>query len=171
MCRLNYFRQIYVNGGDSVYLTMPLTGFQTNIKQYTFDVRVKFLHENGLTTEFTYNYTFVSDQPDINIDYKEVAALPTIDMKDAKNMSGFVLTNRKGNTDGRVKEMKVELSDDGNNWNNAGSYTFESTDLGQQKTFTQTYNRRFIRLTITSVHNSATVPNPQYASMAEFGVY
>lgn len=209
---------IPVTGGDSVSLAMPLSGFQSDIKQYPFEMRVKLLHENGSQTNFSYNYSFSGERPFIDVNYEEIITLPTvgwsitassfnsvtedgkpenildgntntiwhsrwatgtdplpyiltIDMKASKDINGFMLTNRKNNAAGRVKEMKVELSDNGTSWNDAGTYNFENTDLGQAKNFAQTQTKRYIRLTITDVHSSATVPNPDYANLAEFGVF
>ncbi|MBI9064755.1 MAG: discoidin domain-containing protein [Marinilabiliaceae bacterium] len=53
-------------------IAMPLNDIHSEFKMFPFEMRVKFCHENGRNTTFTYSYRFVDDKPDININMTEI---------------------------------------------------------------------------------------------------
>ncbi|WP_175496528.1 discoidin domain-containing protein [Zhouia amylolytica] len=61
--------------GDSISLDMPLSGIDGDFRQYPFDLRLRFLHENGNFSVWNYSYEFVDGKPDIDVELKEVTTL------------------------------------------------------------------------------------------------
>lgn len=61
--------------GDSISLSMPLEGIDADYKQYPFEFRVRFCHENGNFTVLKYAYEFEEGKPNIDFSLKEVNEL------------------------------------------------------------------------------------------------
>ena len=58
---------------DSISVVMPLSEFNQDYKQYLFDLRIRFCHTNGQFSFENFQYNFVNDKPDIDVNVKEVA--------------------------------------------------------------------------------------------------
>ena len=87
-----------------------------------------------------------------------------VDMGREYVISSFVCSSRQGNNGGQT-EHKFEVSLDGNNWSDMGTFAFDSQkDAGQTYTMVLLPEARYFRYTATKGPN-------QYAFLSEIEVY
>ncbi|MFT6358973.1 MAG: hypothetical protein ACJAYJ_003201 [Saprospiraceae bacterium] len=53
---------------DSISVVMPLSGINQEYKQYPFELSIRFCHTNGNFSYESFQYEFVNNKPDIDID-------------------------------------------------------------------------------------------------------
>jgi hypothetical protein len=89
--------------GDSIFLQMPLAGVDQDYKQFPFDLRLRFCHENGNFTVQNFQYSYADGVPDINISVKEVEELP----KDSWSVADFSSEELTGGGEGKGAAINV----------------------------------------------------------------
>jgi len=57
---------------DSISVVMPLNAFNQAYKQYPFELRVRFCHNNGQFSFENFQYNFKNGKPDIDINVEEI---------------------------------------------------------------------------------------------------
>lgn len=93
-----------------------------------------------------------------------------IDMKSANVLHGIMVLDRQGvGSDGRPKEVKIEVSNDKASWSVAGSFNLADTDKWQKVAFNKpTEAVRYFKMTINSMYGASTV---KYTNMAELKLF
>lgn len=80
-----------------------------------------------------------------------------IDMKATQTLSGLYLTARQNAPNGAPKTVVVEASTDGTTWQAAGTYQLLAINARQPVFFTQTFNVRYFRVTVTATHGNTNI--------------
>lgn len=94
----------------------------------------------------------------------------TIDMGTSNVLNGIMFLDRQGvGSDGRPKDVKVEVSTDKTNWTVAGNLTLADNNKWQKIKFSNpTPAVQYFKVTITSMYGASTV---KYTNLAELKVY
>ena len=94
----------------------------------------------------------------------------TVDMGAVREVDGFQFVQREAISAGaervRLKQFTLEVSDDGSNWDELGSYMLDNTGLPQQIALSNTRSFRYFRVTTES-----SIEHEVRTSLAEVGVY
>jgi hypothetical protein len=94
----------------------------------------------------------------------------TVDMGAMREADGFQFVQREAISPGakrvRLERFTLEVSDDGSNWDELGTYTLDSTGLPQQIALSESRSFRYFRVTTKS-----SVEHEARTSLAEVGVY
>lgn len=94
----------------------------------------------------------------------------TVDMGASREVDGFQFVQREAISPGavrvRLKQFTLEVSSDGSNWSELGTYSLDNTGLPQQIALSETRSFRYFRVT---THSS--VEHEARTSLAEVGVY
>lgn len=93
-----------------------------------------------------------------------------INMGNANVLHGIMILDRQGvGSDGRPKDVKIEVSSDNATWSVAGSFTLGDTDKWQKINFNKaTEAVKYFKLTINSMYGASTV---KYTNMAELKLF
>lgn len=90
----------------------------------------------------------------------------SIDMGESKNIHGFRILGRQNQNWGDPVDIDVEVSDDGETWENGESFTlpFNNNGIDNETTIylSNTRNGRYFKITVNS-----TVDNPPWVTVAE----
>ncbi|MCW9707983.1 discoidin domain-containing protein [Fodinibius salsisoli] len=89
----------------------------------------------------------------------------TVDMGEELPVDGLQFVQRQ---DGRrnIKDLKIEISSDGQSWQTLGTYELAHTSLSQSLTFSSAQQFRYFRMTTQSAWDTE-----QYAALAEVGAF
>lgn len=94
----------------------------------------------------------------------------TVDMGASREVDGFQFVQREAISAGaervRLKQFTLEVSDDGSNWDELGTYMLDNTGLPQQIVLSNTRSFRYFRVTTES-----SIEHEARTSLAEVGVY
>lgn len=93
-----------------------------------------------------------------------------INMNASNVLKGIMFLDRQGvGSDGRPKDVKVEVSRDNTSWSEAASLTLADNNKWQKITFSKpTEAVQYFKVTITSMYGAASV---KYSNMAELKVF
>lgn len=93
-----------------------------------------------------------------------------INMNTSSVLKGIMFLDRQGvGSDGRPKDVKVEVSKDNTSWSVAASLTLADNNKWQKITFSKpTEAVQYFKVTITSMYGAASV---KYTNMAELKVF
>ena len=80
-----------------------------------------------------------------------------IDMKTSRTLSGLYLTARQNAPNGAPRTVVIDVSTDGQTWQNAGTYQLAAVNARQPVFFTQAYNARYFRVTVTATHGNTNI--------------
>jgi hypothetical protein len=86
----------------------------------------------------------------------------TLDLQQATALAALRLRNRADNRNGRVKDLRIEVSLDGQRWRPAGRTTLPDNPNPETFRFPEPLQIRFVRLSASSSHNGQLL-----ASLAE----
>ncbi|WP_186757448.1 discoidin domain-containing protein [Echinicola salinicaeni] len=94
----------------------------------------------------------------------------TLDLGKIESVHGMVFSQRLNKYNGRVKTVDVEISTDGESWEDLGVFnvsdsTRDVIDLSSVQTF------RYIKVTVTEGHDNESGENVFFTHLAEFGLY
>ncbi len=88
----------------------------------------------------------------------------TLDLQQPTALAGVRLRNRADNRNGRIKDFKIEISQDGQRWRDiGGTATLPDSAAAESIAFPEPMSLRAIRLTALSSH-----AGPAFASIAQF---
>lgn len=200
-----------VAGGDSVSITMPLNEILTSYKQYPFDMRIRFCHENGVFSYQSFKYVFDGGiKPSIDEEMIEFKKLQTsgwtvvanstspesptsnlfdgnsssiwhskwsggvdplphhlkIDMGNNKAVSGIAFISRQDRSDGRPRDIRIEVSSNGTDWTLVSENQLADSPVRKTIRFEEVKSGRYFRITILNVY-AGTIVNPVYTHLAE----
>lgn len=93
-----------------------------------------------------------------------------IDMHNSNVLHGIMFLDRQGvGSDGRPKDVKVEVSNDNITWTTAGDLKLGDTNKWQKITFSKPTNAvRYLKVTINSMYGASTT---KYSNLAELKVF
>lgn len=86
----------------------------------------------------------------------------TLDLQQSTALAGIRLRNRADNRNGRIKDLTIEVSLDGQRWRPAGRASLPDNPTPETVHFPEPLQIRFVRLSATSSHTGQTL-----ASIAE----
>ena len=89
----------------------------------------------------------------------------TIDTGTEQQIAGLQFIQRQ-NLSRAIKDIKIEVSTDNNNWTSKGSFQLQNVIEAQNIDFNTPVSVRYIRITISSSHDGS-----QFASLAEVNAY
>ncbi|WP_215223134.1 discoidin domain-containing protein [Echinicola shivajiensis] len=94
----------------------------------------------------------------------------TIDLGKEETAEGMVFSQRLDKYNGRVKTVEVEISSDGDSWEDLGEFnigdsTRDVVDFSAAQTF------RYIKVTVTEGHDNESGEDVFFTHLAEFGLY
>lgn len=87
------------------------------------------------------------------------------DCGEPRNIKGFTILPRSGNTYGDVKDWKIELSEDAANWTQVVTGTFDGGKKEKRVMFDKPHRARYLRFTALNSQSGQ-----DYAAAAEFGI-
>lgn len=81
----------------------------------------------------------------------------SIDMGSAKTLSGLYLTARQNAPNGAPKTVVIDVSTNGQTWQNAGTYQLQAINARQSVFFSQAYTVRYFRVTVTATNGNTNI--------------
>ncbi|HYH55867.1 MAG TPA: discoidin domain-containing protein [Anseongella sp.] len=90
----------------------------------------------------------------------------TVDMSEARTIQGFSFIPRQGKSTGNPREMRIEVSNDGTGWEDAGTFTLENTDQKHTLFLPVPKEAVFFRITIDASHADTF-----FTHLAEIGAF
>ena len=88
----------------------------------------------------------------------------------SREVDGFQFVQREAISSGavrvRLRQFTLEVSSDGSNWSELGTYALDNTGLAQQIALSETQSFRYFRVTTQS-----SMEHDARTSLAEVGVY
>lgn len=89
-----------------------------------------------------------------------------IDMGNNKAVSGIAFISRQDRSDGRPRDIRIEVSSNGTDWTLVSENQLADSPVRKTIRFEEVKSGRYFRITILNVY-AGTIVNPVYTHLAE----